>query len=193
MKKTLIVNFILLFTLFILTTKTVHAQVSMMGIGDRESQTTKNTEHGESIEVVLQEILVEQNVTTVQELDCSNLEESDLEQLGDAVMEQQHPGEAHEVMDQMMGGEGSESLKEIHINMGNSYLGCNGRTSFGMMSGGGMMGLSNSQQNNFYGRGSSMMGWNAGMFAIQSGLTWLAVISFLLSGVYFFLKQANKK
>lgn len=193
MNKYLVVSFAFLFSLFILTTKTTHAQVGMMGIGESEGQTTEAIEHGESIEVVLQEILVEQNISTVQELDCSNLGESDLERLGDAVMEQQHPGEAHEIMDQMMGGEGSESLKEIHINMGNAYLGCNGSTSFGMMSGSGMMGLSNSQQNNSYGRGSSMMGWNGGMFAVQSGLTWLAVISFLLSGVYFFLKQANKK
>lgn len=48
---------------------------------------------------------------------CDKLPEEQLETIGDYYMEQMHPGQAHEFMDQMMGGEGSESLKQVHINM----------------------------------------------------------------------------
>ena len=41
---------------------------------------------------------------------CDQLTEEQLEAIGDYYMEQMHPGEAHELMDKMMGGEGSESL-----------------------------------------------------------------------------------
>ena len=46
---------------------------------------------------------------------CSNLTLEQLEGIGDYYMEQIHPGEQHEIMDQMMGGEGSESLRLAHI------------------------------------------------------------------------------
>src|SRR3990167_6176032 len=48
---------------------------------------------------------------------CANLSESQLETLGDYFMEQMHPGESHETMEKLMGGEGSESLRLIHIAM----------------------------------------------------------------------------
>ena len=44
---------------------------------------------------------------------CSKLTEGQLEMIGDYLMEQMHPGEAHELMDKMMGGEGSESLRLV--------------------------------------------------------------------------------
>ena len=46
---------------------------------------------------------------------CNDLSDEQLEMIGDYLMEQMHPGEAHEVMDKMMGGEGSESLRQMHI------------------------------------------------------------------------------
>ena len=46
---------------------------------------------------------------------CVQLTESQLEGLGDYFMEQMHPGQAHEAMDKMMGGEGSQSLRLMHI------------------------------------------------------------------------------
>ncbi|MEW6036621.1 MAG: SHOCT domain-containing protein [Candidatus Micrarchaeota archaeon] len=48
---------------------------------------------------------------------CDSLSDSQLELIGEYYMEQMHPGQAHEAMDRMMGGEGSESLKRQHIQM----------------------------------------------------------------------------
>lgn len=73
---------------------------------------------------------------------CSNLNQDQLESIGEYVMELQHPGAAHEYMDSMMGGEGSESLKNAHIQMA-QVIYC-GRTdvplTYGAMIGMGMMG-----------------------------------------------------
>ena len=67
-------------------------------------------------------------------VDCDNLSDEQLETIGEYLMEQMHPGEAHEAMDEMMGGEGSESLRQMHINMGLSfYCGERGAMSGGMM------------------------------------------------------------
>ena len=92
-------------------------------------------------------------------ISCSNLTNEQLESIGDYFMEQMHPGEAHEYMDRMMGGEGSESLKQVHINIARRIY-CNEK-GYGMMNGGmmGMMGNyyyqnsqnGNSYQNNFIG------------------------------------------
>ncbi|PIN94673.1 hypothetical protein COU53_02550 [Candidatus Pacearchaeota archaeon CG10_big_fil_rev_8_21_14_0_10_30_48] len=94
---------------------------------------------------------------------CDNLTDEQLEMIGDYYMEQMHPGEAHEYMDEMMGGEGSESLKQVHINMArNIYCGESGNMMGGgmmsmmsmMMGSGGMMGNSyyqNPQNNNSFG------------------------------------------
>jgi len=72
---------------------------------------------------------------------CSELTDEQLEEIGDYYMEQMHPGEAHEIMDNMMGGEGSESLKQVHIKMARRIY-CNENGSGGMMGimDGGMMG-----------------------------------------------------
>lgn len=45
--------------------------------------------------------------------------------------------------------------------------------------------------------GHGMMGFGGnhtmGSFGVWMGLTWLLLISFLISGIYFFIKQTNKK
>ncbi|MDP3724516.1 MAG: DUF5676 family membrane protein [bacterium] len=92
----------------------------------------------QSIDAILPMLLEKYNVTTIQALPCDSLSEDDLERLGDAWMETIHPGQAHEGMDRMMGGEGSENLRAAHIQMGRNYLGCD-RSSWGGM-GAGMMG-----------------------------------------------------
>lgn len=84
--------------------KTQAQMGSMMGFDGDETEVSASEEHAESVEVVLQNILSSQNVRTVQELDLSKVSDDEWERLGDAVMELQHPGEAHEAMDRMMGG-----------------------------------------------------------------------------------------
>jgi len=70
-------------------------------------------------------------------INCDKLTDEQLEVMGDYYMEQMHPGESHELMDEMMGGEGSESLKQVHIQMArNIYCGESGN-----MVGGGMMNM----------------------------------------------------
>ena len=63
------------------------------------------------------------DVMTLMEDDvpCNELTDAQLERIGDYYMEQMHPGEAHIRMDQMMGGEGSESLEDAHINMAQRF------------------------------------------------------------------------
>lgn len=89
---------------------------------------------------VLEEIRVAQNAAFVSDIDCGLVTYEQLEELGDAWMETVHPGEEHEFMDQMMGGEGSESLRVAHVQMGARYLGCGGYDGRGgMMGSSGMM------------------------------------------------------
>src|SRR3989338_2003819 len=96
---------------------------------------------------------------------CDKLTDEQLESIGDYYMEQMHPGEAHEMMDKMIGGEGSESLRQVHINMAKTiYCG----ESSGMMGSGGMMGMMNMMgggmmggqnlQTNMMGNYGNMMG-----------------------------------
>src|SRR3989338_447477 len=85
-------------------------------------------------------------------ISCSKLTNEQLEEIGDYYMEQMHPGEAHEIMDKMMGGEGSESLRQVHINIARSIY-CNenagGMMGGGMMSGSGMMAGRGMMGNNY--------------------------------------------
>ena len=75
-------------------------------------------------------------------MSCDKLSNEQLEAIGDYYMEQMHPGEAHEIMDNMMGGEGSESLKQVHINMARRiYCNENIYIGYGMMGSGGMMNM----------------------------------------------------
>lgn len=54
----------------------------------------------------------------IQRADCTSYTEEQLEEFGDQIMGIMIGNEqAHEQMDEMMGGEGSESLKQMHIRM----------------------------------------------------------------------------
>ena len=101
-----------------------------------------DTQHGRSIEDVLSEIRTELGLGKNQSIDPDRVSDKLLEELGEAVMSYMVPNERqHEWMDNMMGGEGSESLANMHRIMGYRYLqnGGIGNLGFGpMMMGGGM-------------------------------------------------------
>lgn len=113
---------IVFLVLFVAVTKLANAQMTGQGMmGSQTGEVESSDELHESLDEVLAELLEKYSKDTVQELSCNELTDSDFERLGDAVMESMHPGEAHERMDEMMGGEGSESLRQAHINMGLSF------------------------------------------------------------------------
>ena len=101
-------------------------------------------DHGRDLEAVLDEIRAAQGLEQGETIDPNKVNDQLLEELGEAVMSQTHPNpRQHEWMDQMMGGEGSESLAAAHRNMGYQYLksdGFIGPMGSGMMGSGGMMG-----------------------------------------------------
>lgn len=137
-----------------------------------------------TVESVLSEVRQAQNVSSVRDVKCQAVTDGQFEKLGDAVMNVMHPDDnEHELMDQMMGGEGSSSLKAMHIAMGRRYLGCwtsgNYDGYYGMMGQGygmmGMMGIGN-----YYG---GMMGnWGYGGW-----LGWFAMAFFWIAAILGFV------
>lgn len=56
---------------------------------------------------------------------CIELTSDQLDHIGDYYMEQIHPGEEHEIMDTLMGGDGSDNLGRMHTIMAERFY-CNG-------------------------------------------------------------------
>lgn len=71
-------------------------------------------------------------------ISCDELNDEQLEAIGEYFMEQMHPGESHEAMHKMMGvEEGTGYHKQFHVNIAKiMYCG-----ESGMMGSGGMMGM----------------------------------------------------
>lgn len=160
-----------------------------------------------SIDKVLSEILSAQGIEQLSNVDCENITETQFEELGDALMSVMHPNqEQHELMDQMMGGEGSASLQAAHVYMGQSYLGCS-RSNMGMgMMGSGMMGMMGMSPGMYPGWQSTagiaknlgavpMMGfpvWGQGMMFVQwvtIGLIWTLLILCIVSLITYLKKK----
>ncbi len=141
-------------------------------------------EHGKPLEGVLQEIRDKQGLGPDEAIDPRKVSDEELEKIGEAVMGIMHPDpRQHELMDQMMGGEGSQSLKSAHISMGYNYLAGNTGGPLSGMMGRGMMG-------GMMGRG--MMGgyWrNPSMFFPFGGLImWLLILIIIGVVVYFIVR-----
>lgn len=158
-----------------------------------------------SLDNTIMQIMKEQGVDSRQNINCSKITDHQFEDLGEAVMNLRHPDpETHEAMDEMMGGEGSESLKNAHIIMGRGYLGCYDENfiqtfrSGGMMMGtngiiGGSMMNASRLYDNYSGHpfgfmGSMFSGWG-GFMAIFTVSLWI----FIIQGIIWLIKNLLKK
>ncbi|TBR11120.1 MAG: hypothetical protein EPO62_02270, partial [Candidatus Nitrosotenuis sp.] len=112
-----------------------------------------------SVNAITQQEINEAKSLIDSKANCKSLSDSQLEIIGEYYVEQMHPGEAHDLMHQMIGlKEGSEAEKQFHINMVRTMYCDEG----GMMGGqsGGMMGGQS---------GGMMGGQSGGMMGGQSG------------------------
>ena len=150
--------------------------------------------HSLSIEETLKPIFEAQGVSDVSKIDCEKISEENLEELGDAVMEKMlGSSEQHEIMDKMMGGEGSASLKAMHKNMGLRYLNCSGA---GLGSNFNNLGNYNSMMGNF--GFNNMMGWGGGWGWSLFGwmtmfLFWVLLVVAIVALIKWLLTDKNKK
>ena len=128
-------------------------------------------------------------------IDCDKLTDGQLESIGEYYMEQMHPGEQHEMMDQIMGGEESENLKQMHVAMGKNFY-CGEDRMMGIMPIRGMMGGRNMM--NSGGMTDMMGGWGYG-FGYWSvfSILYLILLVGLIILVYLWIvrlwKNVNKK
>ncbi|MBT4539354.1 hypothetical protein HOI26_04025 [Candidatus Woesearchaeota archaeon] len=127
---------------------------------------------------------------------CEDLSDEQLESLGDYYMEQMHPGESHTSMDEMMGGEGSESLRQVHISMArNFYCGEHQGTSgiMGSMMSGGMMSSNGGQILQNQGGMGQMMNGN---FMGTGWLWWIFMVliwGLIIAGIVFVILWAYQR
>lgn len=117
MKKALIS----LFAFGFLFAGTVSAQ-GMMGNWQGGSAVVQSSDPG--ISVALQDIYKSQSINSQSQVVCVKVTDDQFEKLGDASMGYGITEQQHTVMENMMGGEGSATVKQAHINMGRAYLGC---------------------------------------------------------------------
>src|SRR3989338_1133873 len=116
-------------------------------------------------------------------ISCDKLTDEQLEAIGEYYMEQMHPGEQHELMDKMMGGDGSDTLKQMHIQMA-KRLYCN--EDVGGMMGGGMMNM----------MGTNMMSGSFGgnswwLWSIVGMLFWIALLVALILLIIWLYKKVT--
>lgn len=131
---------------------------------------------------------------------CSQLTQDQLEEIGDYYMEQMHPGSAHQAMEQRLGGEGSESLRQAHINMALMFY-CGSTTTpmmtntLNTMMGRGGYGMMGNNGGYGYNTGYGMMGNSYGgsftwAFMI---IFWVVVLIALILLIVWLAKQISKK
>jgi hypothetical protein len=120
-----------------------------------------------------------------QKISCDQLSEEQLEGLGDYYTEQMYPGKSHEKMYEIMGGKGSPNLKEMHINMAQSFY-C-GKHAM----------LSSDTMNILMGRGMlhpvgyGVRGWNFMM--VTSIVIYATFLLLLIIVLYWWLQKRWKK
>lgn len=186
---------------FFVVAGTASAQMGMMGNYGQYGNTALTPAQSSEVNSALQDIYKTQSIDSQAKVDCSKVTDDQFDKLGDAYMSVMLPNrQQHEVMDNMMGGEGSASLRQAHINMGRSYLGCwsnynSGPVYMPMMGGYGLMnGLS--AYNNYsggmmggYGSGWNMMGnWGFGVW-VTIVLVWALLILSIVAAVKWLRKK----
>lgn len=165
-----------------------------------------DSNHGLSVDKVIQEIMLSQNISDADDISCESITENQFEEMGEAVMALRHPDEReHEFMDQMMGGEGSESLKSAHVRMGKGYLGCLEGVEGMMMGSTGMMASrrqgsegqegGDNMMGNFGMMSSQMMGGSGytGVFGSLWTVTWILIVILLVVMIRYFWNKGNAK
>ena len=166
---------------FLALAGTASAQMGIIGNSLQNGSQTQSTQSNE-LNRVLQSIYASQNVTSQAQVNCSKVTSDQFNRLGDAYMGTMLPNQQqHKVMDNMMGGEGSKSLRQAHINMGRSYLGCWSDYSSGPISMP-MMGRYGSYNNGNYPINGMMRnnGWGLDMMGGYSGFAWFGWITMIL-------------
>ena len=149
--------------------------------------------HDASIDTILSGIRSELNIGSNDRIEPDKVSDASLEKLGEAVMSFQIPDpREHEWMDKMMGGEGSQSLSNMHKLLGYRYL-ANGSTDFGSL----MMGSGSFGSRNMYGRGFSE-GRFGGLMTLYGYMGWIipALIGLLILAaavLIVFLAKRNRK
>ncbi len=158
------------------------AQMGMMNYSLQNNVT--GVQSSPAISASLQAIYTSQAISDQSKVDCSKVSDGEFETLGDAVMGYGITEQRHTAMENMMGGEGSATLKQAHITMGRSYLGCWANYKAGPMS---MMGysLGNSSSASYGPFGYGMMGAYSGGLGMMSGFSsghfyWFCAITLIL-------------
>lgn len=152
-------------------------------------------DHNKSISEVLSEILSSQNTSQISDVDCQKITNGQFEELGDAVMEQRHPDEQHIVMDNMMGGEGSETLQSMHISMGQNYIGCNTNKQYmnsDLMGGNMASGFMSKNSFRSHGGFGMMSGFGTSFFSLSYSITMLLIWTLLALGIIALIKWIKK-
>ena len=122
-------------------------------------------------------------------ISCDKLTDEQLESIGDYYMEQMHPEELHELMDERMGGEGSESLRQVHIVMAKNFY-CGEHQVMPTTTMNTMMGRTG-MMNTGYGAGYGMMGGGLSMSFVW--LIWITLAAFVFGIVFWWTYQLMNK
>ena len=129
---------------------------------------------------------------------CDKLTNEQLNEMGDYYMEQMHPGEAHELMHNMMGGENSETTKQMHIQMAKSIYCGESSEMMGMMNimmGGNMMqeGMMSSRMMTGNMMNNSGYSYTGNIFSLLYLILLLGLIIIIILIIIKLVKDINKK
>lgn len=181
-----------IFVISFLIATPAFAQMGMMGNWRGGNTTVSATDV--KINEALQDIYKTQNISEQSKVDCSKATDDQFEKLGDASMGYGITEEQHAAMENMMGGEGSSTLKQAHINMGRAYLGCwsnykSGPTLMPMM---GYSGTLAGPVHNFTNGFGMMNGYTHGYFWVCV-ITIILIWTVLILGITALIKWLSKK